>query len=85
MRGGWLIEGGGRRSGVTTSSHAMIFSSLSLLMGGKRIHDTIAAKIHSVYPGPSSMDFERRFDAILKGRVGFKEMLSEIGRFCYLI
>ncbi|GKE55892.1 hypothetical protein Tco_1495077 [Tanacetum coccineum] len=25
------------------------------------------------------------FDAILKGRVGFEEMLSEIGRFCYLI
>ncbi|GJX28102.1 ribonuclease H-like domain-containing protein [Tanacetum coccineum] len=33
----------------------------------------------------ASMDFERRFDAILKGRVGFEEMLSEIGRFCYLI
>ncbi|GJV53308.1 putative ribonuclease H-like domain-containing protein [Tanacetum coccineum] len=30
----------------------------------------------------ASMDFERRFDAILKGRVGFEEMLSEIGRFC---
>ncbi|GKD86712.1 hypothetical protein Tco_1357866, partial [Tanacetum coccineum] len=33
----------------------------------------------------ASMDFERRFDAILKGRVGFEEMLSEIGRFCYFI
>ncbi|GJX31504.1 putative ribonuclease H-like domain-containing protein [Tanacetum coccineum] len=33
----------------------------------------------------ASMDFARRFDAILKGRVGFEEMLSEIGRFCYLI
>ncbi|GJX87052.1 putative ribonuclease H-like domain-containing protein [Tanacetum coccineum] len=31
----------------------------------------------------ASMDFERRFDAILKGRVGFEEMLSEIGRFCF--
>ncbi|GJX07227.1 hypothetical protein Tco_0195159, partial [Tanacetum coccineum] len=29
----------------------------------------------------ASMDFARRFDAILKGRVGFEEMLSEIGRF----
>ncbi|GKC44065.1 hypothetical protein Tco_1061787 [Tanacetum coccineum] len=28
-------------------------------------------------------DLARRFDAILKGRVGFEEMLSEIGRFCY--
>ncbi|GKC93082.1 putative ribonuclease H-like domain-containing protein, partial [Tanacetum coccineum] len=31
----------------------------------------------------ASMDFERRYDAFLKGRVGFEEMLSEIGRFCY--
>ncbi|GKE93422.1 hypothetical protein Tco_1574517, partial [Tanacetum coccineum] len=30
-------------------------------------------------------DLARRFDAILKGRVGFEEMLSEIGRFCLQI
>ncbi|GJY77276.1 ribonuclease H-like domain-containing protein [Tanacetum coccineum] len=36
MRGGWLIEGGGRRSGVTTSSRATILSSLLLLSSGER-------------------------------------------------
>nr|GEW20830.1 cell division topological specificity factor homolog, chloroplastic [Tanacetum cinerariifolium] len=41
MKGAWLIEGRGRRSGVTTSSCATILSSLSLLTSGKRIHDTI--------------------------------------------
>ncbi|GKB39416.1 hypothetical protein Tco_0884358 [Tanacetum coccineum] len=35
LRRGWLIEGRGRRSGVTTSSRAMILSSLSLLMSGE--------------------------------------------------
>ncbi|GJY38284.1 hypothetical protein Tco_0424648 [Tanacetum coccineum] len=41
MSGGWLIKGGGGRIGVTTSSRAMILSSLSLLLSGKRVHDTI--------------------------------------------
>nr|GEU37981.1 retrovirus-related Pol polyprotein from transposon TNT 1-94 [Tanacetum cinerariifolium] len=45
IRGGWLVEGGGRRSGVTTSSRATILSSLSLLMNGKRIHDMIIQDI----------------------------------------
>ncbi|GJX28856.1 retrovirus-related pol polyprotein from transposon TNT 1-94 [Tanacetum coccineum] len=40
MRGGWLIEGGGRRSGVTTSSRATILSSLLLLSSGRLNHKT---------------------------------------------
>nr|GEV12176.1 zinc finger BED domain-containing protein RICESLEEPER 2 [Tanacetum cinerariifolium] len=45
MRGGWLVEGGGRRNEVTTSSRATILYSISLLMSGKRIHDTIIQDI----------------------------------------
>nr|GEX61496.1 hypothetical protein [Tanacetum cinerariifolium] len=48
MRGGWLIEGERRRSGVTTSSRAIILSSLSLLLSGKRIHDMIIQDIRLI-------------------------------------